>query len=72
MKVVQCHDILRVAADLKSVTVNDCDQVVQFVLIGRHHSLIDRTFPLFSVTHDNKSLVGPFIHLGGDCHAHTD
>ena len=55
---VDRHHILRVTTDLQVVTVDDGDEVVQFVLAASHGSLIDGTLTLFTVTHQHIGVVG--------------
>ena len=51
LEILERHDIFGVAVDLYVVTVDDTDEIVQFVFAGKHRSFPDITLVELAVTH---------------------
>ena len=72
MKIVMSHNVLCISGDLKSVTVNDCTEVIQFVLMSCHSSFPYRTLCKLTVTHYCIYTVVFLVHFSGKCHTYAN
>ena len=55
---------------MQTIPVEDSYEIVQMILVSCHCSLIDGTFRLLTIAHDDEGVVCFVVHLG--CQRHTD